>query len=244
MSADPRAWGRAEPARALPSLGFLIYEPGKASFLRESNPVAPPQQGAPIEVPQASAERTCPPAPEVPPSKHDSFADAVRSLEFLFRGRPGDPAMQAYVQQRLVNDLPGALAELPRDDFTMEWILGNFLPCVLRQATSDEAGAMWAAMERALVSDPASPFAIAMALALRERPPPPAQNARISQALARHPSCQVRGAALVLENSAPAAQAALRSSCWFLQATALGILAKLGAGMDPATRLPSFLRAP
>lgn len=244
MSADPRAWGRAEPARALPSLGFLIYEPGRASFLRESNPVAPPQQGTPIEVPQASAERTCPPAPEVPPREQDSFADALRSLEFLFRGRPGDPAIQAYVRQRLVDDLQGALAALPRDDFTTDWILGNFLPCVLRQATPAEAGAMWDAMEKALTSDPASPFALAMALALRERSPPPAQKARVGQAMARHPSCQVRGAALVLDNSAPAAQAALRSSCWFLQATALGILAKLGAGIDPGAPLPSLLRVP
>jgi hypothetical protein len=54
----------------------------------------------------------------------------------------------------------------------------------------------------------------------------------------------VQGAALVLADSAPAAQAALRSSCWFLQAAALGILARLGAGTDPGTRLPSFLRAP
>jgi hypothetical protein len=103
---------------------------------------------------------------------------------------------------------------------------------------------MWDAMEKVFASDPASPFALAMALALRERSPPPAQKARVGQAMARHPSCQVRGAALVLDNSAPAAQAALRSSCWFLQATALGILAKLGAGIDPGAPLPSFLRVP
>ena len=244
MSADPRAWGRAEPARRLPSLGLLLYEPGRAAFFRESKPVAPPNDGAPIGVPEPSTERTCPPAADVPPSEEASFAHALRSLEFLFRGRPADPATQAYVRQRLVNDLQDALAELPRDDFTTEWILGNFLPCVLREATPDEAGEMWDAMERTLVSDLESPFAIAMALALRERPAPPAQNARITQALARHRSCQVRGAALVLENSAPAAQAALRSSCWFLQATALSILAKLGAGMDAEARLPSLLRAP
>ncbi|HEX5769196.1 MAG TPA: hypothetical protein VFX94_13260, partial [Burkholderiales bacterium] len=244
MSADPRAWGRAEPARRLPSLGLLLYEPGRAAFFRESKPVAPPNDGAPIDVPEPSTERTCPPAADVPPSEEASFAHALRSLEFLFRGRPADPATQAYVRQRLVNDLQDALAELPRDDFTTEWILGNFLPCVLREATPDEAGEMWDAMERTLVSDLESPFAIAMALALRERPAPPVQNARITQALARHRSCQVRGAALVLDSSAPAAQAALRSSCWFLQATALGILAKLGAGIDPGTPLPSFLRVP
>jgi hypothetical protein len=64
----------------------------------------------------------------------------------------------------------------------------------------------------------------------------------ILRALESHPSCAVRAAAVVLENSAPAAQAALRSSCWMLQATALGVLAKLGADADPGAPLPSFLR--
>jgi hypothetical protein len=242
MSADPRAWGRAEPARRLPSLGLLLYQPERASFLREEKPVPPPQDGTPIDVPEPSAERSCPPAADVPPSEQASFAHALRSLEFIFRGRAGDPATQAYVRQRLVNDLQGALAELPGDDFTTEWILGNLLPCVLRQARADEAAAMWSSMESALHSDPANPFALPMALALRERPAPAAQLARLVQAMAHHPSCGVRAAALLLDNSAPAAQAALRSSCWFLQATALGILGKLGAGIDPGTALPSILR--
>jgi hypothetical protein len=148
----------------------------------------------------------------------------------------------AYVRQRLVDDLEHALAELPRDDFTIDWILGNALPCLLRQAAPEEATAMSTAMERVLRADRASPFALPIALALRDRPPPAEQLDRITQALLLHPSCAVRAAAVVLANSAAVAQPALRSSCWLLQATALRILGKLGAPPPPAADLPSFLR--
>ena len=245
MSADPRAWGEAEPGRGLPSLGLVLFEPARASFLREGSLVSPPQGGAAaVEAPQA-AERRCPAPPTAGVQEGLAFAAALRSLEFAFRGREPDPGAHAYVQHRLVNDLERALGELPHHDFIVDWVLGNMLPCVLRDAAPEEAGAMWSAMERVLSADPATPFALPMALALRERPPPPAQLHAITQAMGRsHPSCAVRAAAVVLENSAPAAQAALRSPCWLLQATALGILDKLGAGIDPDARLPSFLRRP
>ena len=242
MSADPRGWGRAEEGRGLPSLGLLLFDPAKASFLREGGGVPPPQGGAPIEAPAPSGERHCPPPPDVPAGAEASFAQALRGLEFVFRGRPADPATYAYVQERLTADLPGALAELPRGDFGIDWILSNTLPCVLKQATPEQAAAVWNAMEAVLGAEPASPFALPMALALRERPAPPAQLGRLTRAMARHPSCAVHAAGVVLENSQAAAQAALRSSCWLLQATAIGVLGKLGAAVDPEARLPSFLR--
>jgi hypothetical protein len=240
MSADPRAWGRAEPGRGLPSLGLLLYAPARASFLREGKPVPPPQGGG-IEAPPQPEKRRCPEPPTAAALAQVPFPEAVRSLEFLFRGGEADPGAHAYVLQRLAQDLERALMELPRDDFTIDWILGNALPCVLRQAAPEEALAMWAAMERVMRADPASPFAMPIALALRERPAPAAQLDTVTRALARHPSCAVRAAAVVLENSAAAAQTALRSSCWLLQASALRVLQKLGEAPPRSAPLPSFL---
>jgi hypothetical protein len=178
------------------------------------------------------------------PKPAASFADAVRSLEFLFRGGSADAGTQAYVRQRLRGDLQTALAELPGDDFTIEWILSNFLPCLLAQADAAQAATMWNAMERAIIARPANPFTLSMAIALRRRPAPPGQLQRITDAMADNPSCAVRAAAVVLQRSARSAQAALRSSCWMLQATALRTLEKLGVAPDPTVRLPSFLRRP
>ena len=241
MSADPRAWGRAETGRGLPSLGLLLYAPSQASFIREGKPAAAPQGGGIESAP--AGERRCPEAsPDAAPQQGLSFAEAVRSLEFLFRGGEAEPRAHAYVRRRLVGDLERALTELPRDDFTIDWILGNALRCVLSQAALGEATAMWTAMETVLHADRASPFALPIALALRERPAPPEQLDRITHALALHPSCAVRAAAVVLSNSAAAAQSALESSCWLLQATALRILGTLGAKPRPDADLPSFLR--
>ncbi len=242
MSADQRAWGRAEPGRGLPSLGLLLYAPARASFVREGKQVGPPQGGG-IEAPPQPEKRRCPEPPAAAASPDGmSFPEALRSLEFLFRGGEADPRAHAYVRRRLADDLERALTELPRDDFTIDWILGNTLPCVLRHASPEQAVAMWEAMERVLQADPASRFALAIALALRERPAPAAQLHAIIQALARHPSCAVRAAAVVLENSAAAARTALRSSCWLLQATALRVLGKLGDAAPPEAALPTFMR--
>ena len=241
MGADTRAWGRAEPGRGLPSLGLLLYSPPRASFLREDKP-APPPQGGGIESAPAGEKRCPKVSPDAAPQEGLSFAEAVRSLEFLFRGGEAEPRTHAYVRQRLLADLERALTELPRDDFTIEWILGNALPCVLSQAAPAEATAMWTAMETVLHADRESPFALPIARALRERPAPPEQLDRITHVLALHPSCAVRAAAVVLGNSAAAAQSALESSCWLLQATALRKLGELGAKPRPDADLPSFLR--
>ena len=245
MAADPRGWGRTEPERGLPSLGLLLYDEGRAAFLRDGNLVAAPHGGAPIDAPVSSRARRCPaPTATAPQRRASSFASAVRSLEFVFRDGSGDPATRAYVEQRLRTDLQGALNELPEDEFVTGWVIGNLLPCVLRQAPADDALAMWTAMEQVLAADPGTRFASSIAAALRERPAPSPRLRRLIDALARHPSCGVRSRALDLDGSAAAAQAALHSSCWVLQAAALRLLQKLGVPPDGDAPLPSFLRAP
>jgi hypothetical protein len=68
----------------------------------------------------------------------------------------------------------------------------------------------------------------------------------------RHPSCAVRSEALALRHALAvdaasrtaakvAAQAALRSSCWRLQAEALAVLEGLGVAPQAGISLPSFL---
>jgi hypothetical protein len=79
-------------------------------------------------------------------------------------------------------------------------------------------------------------------LALRERPAPQAQMRRLVERLAAHPSCGVRTAALRLDGTAAAAQAALRSSCWQLQARALGMLQEQGVAPEDLANVPAFLR--
>ena len=60
--------------------------------------------------------------------------------------------------------------------------------------------------------------------------------------LEKHASCNVRAAALEARGTVAAAQAALRSSCWRLQAAALAELTRLGAKPGPGTQLPAFLQ--
>ncbi|MNC91334.1 hypothetical protein D3C83_75760 [compost metagenome] len=52
----------------------------------------------------------------------------------------------------------------------------------------------------------------------------------------------MRTAALRLEGSADAAQAALRSSCWQLQSRALRILGEQGVAPESLDAVPVFLR--
>jgi hypothetical protein len=52
----------------------------------------------------------------------------------------------------------------------------------------------------------------------------------------------VRAQALALDGSVPAAQAALRTSCWQLQARALRILREKGVAPASLDAVPAFLR--
>jgi len=111
---------------------------------------------------------------------------------------------------------------------------------------------MWAAMERVLVREPATPYAGVIAGALRERPAPVPQMERLLAALDTHPACGVRSAALRLRGTAAesderasalrVARAALQSPCWRLQASALAVLTRLGAPPADIRALPTFLR--
>jgi hypothetical protein len=255
---DPRqGWGGAVWARDLPTLGVLLYDPARAAFSRKEGPLSPSPAAAELGGPRGGAaaahepwsEPRCPaPAPaaaeaEVP------LAQALRRLAPAFAGGPFDPAAYSSARKRLTAGLESSLAELPRDDFDVIWSLGEALRCVLSGATADEAAAMWNAMERVLAGAPKTPHAGAIIGALGERPAPAPQTARILAALDAHPACGLRAAALRLRRDvaarAPAeaaARAALRSSCWRLQAAALDVLRQLGAAPDPGAALPSFFR--
>jgi hypothetical protein len=101
---------------------------------------------------------------------------------------------------------------------------------------------MWDGTERVLAARPATPFAGAIAGALRGRPAPAPQMERMLGLLAAHPHCSVRVATLSLQRSATAAQAALRSDCWRLQARALKLLDELGVAPENLDAVPGFLR--
>jgi hypothetical protein len=141
-------------------------------------------------------------------------------------------------QQRLREDVVGTLTQVPAEDFDRLWPLAAALRCALAGASGKEAQSMWDGVERLA----ATPYAGLIAAALRARPAPPEQMRRIVGTLAGHPSCGVRTAALQLDGSAAAAQAALRSSCWRLQARALRILGKLGVAPASLDGVPDFLR--
>jgi hypothetical protein len=93
-----------------------------------------------------------------------------------------------------------------------------------------------------LRESPDTRYAGPFAGALRARPAPAVQMRRLIDRLAVHPSCAVRTAALALDGSAGAAQAALRSSCWQLQARALRILEQEGVAPREPGAAPLFLR--
>jgi hypothetical protein len=144
----------------------------------------------------------------------------------------------ALVQERLRTDVVATLAEIPADDFDLLWPLRAALRCALAGASETQAQSMWDGFERLA----ASPYAGIIAGALRARPAPPEQMRRLVGKLSTHSSCGVRSAALSLDGSAGAAQTALRSSCWQLQARALRLLGELGVAPEGLGGVPHFLR--
>jgi hypothetical protein len=248
---DPRqAWGRAEWSRGLPTLGVVIYDPARATFAGKDAVLAQSAGGADLgsplgrvpvayespEKPRCSAAEAADAGPVLP------LAESLRRLAPAFAGGAFDAGIYADVRRQLATALETSLAELPRDDFDVSWALVEALRCMLADATAESAAAMWSAMERVLEKEPASPYAGAISAALRDRPAPAPQMERLLAALDAHPSCGIRSAALRLRHAAPAAQAALRSPCWRLQASALFVLTRLGVTPDPGVNLPTFLR--
>ena len=262
MDDSRRAWGSAEWTRGLPTVGLLLYDPVRAAFARKEGAFSPPHEAALFGGPQGDAParhepvpaRRCPDAAAPAGDTTVPLAEALRRLAPAFAGGAFDVALYGEVQRRLTAQLEAGLRELPRGDFDVAWSLGEALRCVLAGATPDEAAGMWAAMERVLVKEPATPYAGVIAGALLERAAPREQMERILAALDAHPGCGVRSAALRLREGVAggdarasalrAAQAALKSPCWRLQASALAVLTRLDAPPTDVSALPTFLRGP
>ncbi len=134
------------------------------------------------------------------------------------------------------------LAELRRDHFDAVYQLGAQLRCAVIAADPSEAEALWQDLEQALADDPHSPLAGWIALALRARPPDEPRRSNVLRLLEANPHCSVRALALDARPRVAAAQAALGSSCFRLQAAALEALEWLGTLPEPGAALPSFLR--
>jgi hypothetical protein len=183
VSEDTRAWGHAEWLRDLPSVGLLVHDSGRATFIH--------------------AGRETKPAPRRVVHEKDFTPDC--------RDKPATPDPR---QVRL-------------DDFDAVLAFSAALRC----ASIDET--MWAELERHLAANPATTLAGSIAAVLPSAPE--AQRRRILAMLQRHPRCGVR--ALVITDP----QAALRSSCWRLQAAALAELASKQAATGPGVSFPSFL---
>jgi hypothetical protein len=135
-----------------------------------------------------------------------------------------------------------SLAELRRDYFDAVYALGTRLRCALIAADANQAEALWQDLEQTLADDPQSPLAAWVALALRARPPDEPRLSKVLRLLEANPHCSVRALALAARPRVAAAQAALGSSCFRLQAAALEALEWLGTVPEPGAALPSFLR--
>ena len=113
---------------------------------------------------------------------------------------------------------------------------GEALLCRLRDAADPDA--IW----RELRGKVDSPLAGWIAIALAQRPPPQAQAEEIAALLDRRESCNVRALALRAWPTLSAAQSAVRSTCYRLQAAGAAAFARLGRPLPPDALLPSFLK--
>ena len=135
-------------------------------------------------------------------------------------------------------DLRQRIASLRREHFDAVLDAGQRLKCALEHSAQPEA--LWQEVRLLLERDPATPLGNAIAAALTVRPP--AVSTRVLEILDQHPNCSVRAAALVAVPRAEAAQAALGSSCYRLQAAGLRALGVLGIAPRGDAALPEFLR--
>lgn len=224
----PPGRGSSAWSRGLPSVGLLLADAPRFAAMPRVEATAP--AGA------------CPAETDAEPAAMP-LAQALRELGPDLVGGRADASRYALALRELRERPAAALTELPAQDFDSLWPLGLALRCALVGAQDNQAQAMWDAFEQVLREDPASRFAGVIAGALRARPAPEAQKRRLVSLLASHPSCGIRAAALSLDGSAAAAQEALRSSCWQLQARALRLLESLGARPVDLSGVPSFLRS-
>jgi hypothetical protein len=219
-------WGRAEWSRGLPSVALAF-----ADIPRNEAPATH----------EAEARPDCPPETTAAPADV-SLALALRAIGPGFAGGKLEDSAYALALHTLRTRTRAALAALPADDFDVLWPLGAALRCALAGASAEQAANMWDSFEDLLREDSKTPYGGAIAGALRARSAPVAQMRRLTDRLGAHPSCGVRTAALALDGSAAAAQAALRSSCWRLQAQALRALEKHGVAPQEPGAVPPFLR--
>lgn len=233
----PNGWGRVDWSRGLPSLGLLLFDATRASFVRQDKPVPAPSAETAV-VHETEGEGRCPPPAGAPAAVGLKLDEALRALGPGLVSGQVDAAILRFALERLRNNVESALGELPEHDFDIAWPLGAALRCALEGADEATAARMWDGMERMLQT----PFAGPIAGALRARPAPAPQMDRLVGRLAAHPACGVQVAALALARSASAAQEALRSSCWQLQSRALRVLNQLGVAPQNLDAVPGFLR--
>ena len=224
---SPPGRGSAEWARGLPSVGLVLGDAPR--FMAMAMP-----DEAPLGV--------CPAEPDAGPATMP-LGEALRELGPGFVDGAPDPSRYALALRDLRERPSASLAGLPAQDFDSLWPLGPALRCALAGADDSQAQEMWDAFERVMREDPGSRFAGVIAGALRARRAPEAQMRSLVSLLASHPRCGIRVAALSLDGSEPAAQKALGSSCWQLQARALRMLESLGARPVDTSGVPGFLRA-
>ncbi len=229
---DKLGWGRAEWLRGLPSVGVLLSSKSDAG-----GPLGDaPQQS------EVAPARICPTVAQSAPDPGLPLSEALRRSGPGFYGEPFDVSAYAELRRRLETRLRSTMTGLPRDAPDTAWAFGYALDCALRAASDGVAAAMWRDLQEFLAADPATPFAVDIALAQRARPAPAAQADAIAELLDRHPRCSVRALALRARPRVAAAQAALGSGCWRLQSAARAALARLGAPLPADTALPSFLK--
>jgi hypothetical protein len=144
--------------------------------------------------------------------------------QFIDDGQPSFPKARTLAVE------PMTPTACPAED------AGEALLCRLQDASDLEV--IW----RELRAKVDTPLAGWVAIALARRPPPAAQAEEIAVVLDRRESCHVRALALRAWPTLPAAEAAVRSGCYRLQAAGAAALAKLGRPPPPDAVLPSFLR--
>ena len=152
---------------------------------------------------------------------HPSAKDTKLPVVHERAEEPRCPA-DASLENALVKRFDQAIAGLNLEDFDQTLRYAAALRCAMRTADLSAHAA------RLLAAYPPPQIAIAMAQALYERPAADTQMLLVQRALARHPSCGVRAAAVRFWPEEREARAALRSTCWRLQAAGLQALSKLG----------------
>lgn len=260
VGADRRVWGWAEWFRGVPTVGLLLHDPARATFIRAGKPYMPsadsrafggPLGGEPVAH-EALPVVQCPKPAVDQVTETLDFNVALTRLAPGFGGGKADDLAYLEARRHLTTRLRAAIDEVRADDFNASWVLGHALSCVARSATDEEIEFMWSAIENLFETGAGNAFAGPLMSVLRQRPPPAARLRRIVQPLAANASCGLRSALLRLhmntdmddESRAQViqdARAALGNSCLRLQLAGRDVLRRLKSPFD-ASVLPTYLR--